>query len=664
MVSYVLRRLLLMVPTLFGITVLVFLIARLAPGTPGVAQMAGTALDAEAQQAQREWYEKRYGLNLSLPAQYIRWWRGMFKADVSAIAWHDPGSNEPLLPVFTLRQTEPERFVRLSDGRWARAALLDVRGDVLRQTDSTLAERVGAQALNSLPPVEPGYAEPLHAFAHAVIEFIDSLDDVSEEGRLRRATLPIQAPADAPAWTDNGEPLYLHPDDPATLVYEGRAGWMALTPAEPPDRWRVLAINDGQTRSKLAAWMDDLPDQRDDYALPRHAFVAGRSAPMETSFDVDTLQRASVTTAVSVPSGLWAIVEGESRALMVWQAVEPPPVLLVQGVDGSWSRLRGDTLAELPVVRTHREGDEAFLSSLGPGVAETLPDAARAVREPRHAVFEGRLSPLASPPSERDLRRYQHPTEIFEITLGESLTSKQTVSQELERRLPVTLAVSLVAFPMIYAIAIPVGMLMAVKRGRNFDAASNVAMLGLWSIPTVLAATLCIGYLTRGGTGVEWFPNNGLSSLGAETWAFTDWLFDRLWHLVLPVVCVVYTGVAYLAKQMRAAMLDNFTMDYVRTAKAKGVRGRDIVNRHVLRNSLLPIITIFATILPTLIAGSIIVEKVFNIEGMGLLAFRAVQNRDYDVVQALALIAGALNLVGLLIADVCYALADPRITYR
>ena len=111
-------------------------------------------------------------------------------------------------------------------------------------------------------------------------------------------------------------------------------------------------------------------------------------------------------------------------------------------------------------------------------------------------------------------------------------------------------------------------------------------------------------------------------------------------------------------------MLDNLTMDYVRTARAKGVPARDVLFRHVFRNSLLPIITIFATILPVLIAGSIIIEKIFNIEGMGLMAFRAVQNRDYDVVQALAVIAGILNLTGLLIADIAYAIADPRISYK
>jgi len=190
-------------------------------------------------------------------------------------------------------------------------------------------------------------------------------------------------------------------------------------------------------------------------------------------------------------------------------------------------------------------------------------------------------------------------------------------------------------------------------------------LLALWSIPYVLTATLAIGYLAQGGKGLEWFPTGGLKSVDYEVMStIFEKLVDRAWHLILPIGCIVYGGFAYLAKQMRAGMLENFTMDYVRTARAKGVSKRNIVLVHVLRNSLIPIITIFATILPVLIAGSVILEKIFNIEGMGLLAFRAVTNRDYDVIQTLALIFGVLNLISLLLADITYAVVDPRIAYK
>ncbi|HYE03601.1 MAG TPA: ABC transporter permease, partial [Phycisphaerales bacterium] len=122
-------------------------------------------------------------------------------------------------------------------------------------------------------------------------------------------------------------------------------------------------------------------------------------------------------------------------------------------------------------------------------------------------------------------------------------------------------------------------------------------------------------------------------------------------------------GFAILSKQTRAAMLDNFNQDYVRTAKAKGVPGRDIVLRHVFRNSLLPLITMFATIFPAMLSGSVVVEKIFTVPGMGSLILDGINLRDRELVLANVLMIATVNLLALLLADILYALADPRITY-
>jgi peptide/nickel transport system permease protein len=142
------------------------------------------------------------------------------------------------------------------------------------------------------------------------------------------------------------------------------------------------------------------------------------------------------------------------------------------------------------------------------------------------------------------------------------------------------------------------------------------------------------------------------------------YLLDMLWHLCLPVTCLVYGSFAVLSKQTRAAMLDNFNADYVRTAKAKGVAGKDIVLRHVFRNSLLPLITLFVTIFPAMLSGSIIIERIFSIPGMGSLAIEAINLRDREVILANTLMIAAVNLLALLVADILYALADPRISYE
>jgi len=140
-------------------------------------------------------------------------------------------------------------------------------------------------------------------------------------------------------------------------------------------------------------------------------------------------------------------------------------------------------------------------------------------------------------------------------------------------------------------------------------------------------------------------------------------LLDRTWHLILPLICLTYGGFAFLSKLTRTAVLENLLADYARTARAKGVSEKDVLWRHVFRNSLLPLITVSATLLPGLLGGSVIVESIFSIDGMGKLAVEAVKGRDRELVLSITLISGVLTLVGYLIADLCYALADPRVSY-
>lgn len=140
-------------------------------------------------------------------------------------------------------------------------------------------------------------------------------------------------------------------------------------------------------------------------------------------------------------------------------------------------------------------------------------------------------------------------------------------------------------------------------------------------------------------------------------------LIDRVWHLVLPVLALSYGGLAFLAKLARSSVLENLASDYARTARAKGVPEDEVLWRHVFRNSLLPLITVSATLLPSLLAGSVIVEAIFSIDGMGKLAIEAVQTRDRELVLAVALLSGVLTLVGYLLADIAYAIADPRVSY-
>jgi len=138
---------------------------------------------------------------------------------------------------------------------------------------------------------------------------------------------------------------------------------------------------------------------------------------------------------------------------------------------------------------------------------------------------------------------------------------------------------------------------------------------------------------------------------------------DRIWHLILPVLCLSYGSFAALSKLMRTSVLENLLSDFARTARAKGLAEKDVIWRHVFRNSLLPLITISASLLPALLAGSVIVEAIFSIDGMGKLAVQAVQGRDREMVLSVTLVSGVLTLIGYLLADICYAIVDPRVSY-
>ncbi|MEJ2395005.1 MAG: ABC transporter permease [Candidatus Thiodiazotropha sp.] len=358
--------------------------------------------------------------------------------------------------------------------------------------------------------------------------------------------------------------------------------------------------------------------------------------------------------------------------------------------------------------------------------------------------------------------------------LGKSFRYGRPVTDLLAERVPITVLLNVLSIPLVYLLALLVGVRAAVERGRSFDISSGMVMLGLWSVPTMLAGVLLIGFFANEQYW-HWFPTAGLSErvvmdqvflphwsnlwdlgllfllvtlsaalflamasaarqwrmgfiglswvvLGAAmvwqlpeagrspllwlmipgafallaVWlASTDYrllrqlgflstgllvglllavygmqgewlrgfLLDRVWHLVLPVVCLSYGGFAGLAKLTRTAVLENLLSDYARTARAKGLAESAVLWRHVFRNSLLPLITVAASLLPSLLAGSVIVESIFSIEGMGKLAVEAVQTRDRELVLSITLIGGMLTLLGYLLADFLYALADPRVSY-
>ncbi|HYO07803.1 MAG TPA: ABC transporter permease [Tepidisphaeraceae bacterium] len=258
--------------------------------------------------------------------------------------------------------------------------------------------------------------------------------------------------------------------------------------------------------------------------------------------------------------------------------------------------------------------------------------------------------------------------------LGESFVRGRSVAGLIGESLPITILLNVVSIPITYGIAVLAGIYAARNRGKILDVTSGTLFLGLWSFPVILAGVLMIGFLAN-RQYVKWFPAGGLTDVLADAMPFLPgrdasgawqrgWLLDVAWHLVLPVICLSYGSFAFLSKLARGAVLENVQSDYVRTARAKGVGERDVLMRHVLANSLIPLITVGAHILPALITGSVVVEQIFSINGMGKLTIDAINTRDRELFLSTTLVAGLLGLLGYLLADILYAVADPRVSYE
>lgn len=237
------------------------------------------------------------------------------------------------------------------------------------------------------------------------------------------------------------------------------------------------------------------------------------------------------------------------------------------------------------------------------------------------------------------------------------------VADLILERLPVTLRLNIIAILLTYLLAIPLGILAGVFPDSQYDKATTFFLFFLYSLPTLWVALVLQAAFCKGG----WFPLFPLKGLlpevppGASTWKI---LGDTALHYVLPVLCLTYGGFAGLSRFTRSAMMEVIHQSYIRTAVAKGVPEVDVILSHAFRNTLVVMITLFAGILPSLVSGSILVEYVFNIPGMGSLSMMALSSRDIPLLMTLFAFSGALTLGGMLIADILYVFADPRISFR
>ena len=242
---------------------------------------------------------------------------------------------------------------------------------------------------------------------------------------------------------------------------------------------------------------------------------------------------------------------------------------------------------------------------------------------------------------------------------GNSRTNGVEVSKRVKNALRWTIRLNLSAFILAYLLAIPLGVYTAVYAGSGFDRRLNVFLFFIYALPSFWVATLLTQFLAS----PEWlniFPNMGVGEVAADA-SWFERSRIRIYHFFLPVFCLTYGILAVITRQVRTAMQSILQSDYIRTARAKGLSESRTIWRHAFPNALFPLITMFGSLLPGVIAGAIVIELIFNIPGVGSLTYDSIISKDWPVVYALLLLTAILTVLGILLADLLYAWVDPRV---
>jgi len=249
------------------------------------------------------------------------------------------------------------------------------------------------------------------------------------------------------------------------------------------------------------------------------------------------------------------------------------------------------------------------------------------------------------------------------LDFGDSFTYEEPVIDVIISKFPVSLQFGLFSFILSYLISIPLGVYKAIRNGTRFDVTSSIGLYFAYSIPSFMLGIILIVFLS-GGNFLDIFPIGGLYSDFYDEMTTFERFFDRVYHAILPLFCFTIGSFAQLTQLMKNSIIEEISKDYIRTARAKGLSEKVIYLKHALRNALIPIATGIGSFLSVFFAGSLLLEKVFQLDGIGLLGFNSILSRDYNVIMGLVFIQSALMLIGNLISDIAYVIVDPRIDFE
>lgn len=601
MLSYILKRVLIMVPTLFAIVFVVFILVNIAPGTPGQAQNVSGTQSADDSANARESYR-------------------LFKLQYNL--------DKPIVLNF--------RFL-IGEERVA-AELERVAGSLPAQLPGEMAaHHVGRNA-----------AQTLERIVNAPLRVIDEQleeDGLSEQARerlvrqrqeLARAQVPAIRPRGASQaalfraqerlenWGREIAPELLNVAEHYVSLQSERGERRSTVspdtfePAQRAALWRGESVEFEGARYRLDRVMTE---KLRALAVQRLTVNAREPLLRERAYNRDEVRqrnREIVASNRSLESWSWnagASVEEQEAVLEAWRA---------------W-------------LQEHR-------SELEPGLGGRI---AGVFTETRFARYVANLLPFDVSPG----FHFRAPD------LGTSMRFRRPVLEVIGEHWRYSVLLSVLSLLLSYIISVPIGVFAAVRQGSAIaDRGVGLVLFVLYSLPVFFAATVVQTYLTA-AKGIPLFPVSGFDSGRQLEMTYGQYLWDVTRHLVLPVACLTYASLAALSRYARSGLLEVIRSDYIRTARAKGLPEWIVVTKHAVRNGMIPIITLLGSTLPVLIGGSIIVEFIFNIEGMGALMLLSIGQRDYNVIMGILLISSVLTLIGILLSDIAYALVDPRISF-
>ena len=252
---------------------------------------------------------------------------------------------------------------------------------------------------------------------------------------------------------------------------------------------------------------------------------------------------------------------------------------------------------------------------------------------------------------------------VVRLDLGTSYAYEEPVWNVIVSKFPISLFFGVTSFFLSYLICIPLGMVKAVRNNSRFDTVTSVIIFAGYVMPGYALGILLITFL-GGGSFLDWFPISGIVSDNFEQLPLPGKIVDFLHHMVLPLICYMASEFAFLTILMKNSLIDEIKKDYMRTAMVKGSTFNTAVWKHAFRNSLIPLATRLGEIFTIMFAGALLIEKVFDIDGMGLLVFNSMVSRDYNVIMGIILLSSIMALLGRLFSDILYVIVDPRITFK